>query len=69
MTQCQKLSDRSFICAVLQGGGMLLEVLAINKNIKQVGVYEGLGILYKEIKEKAAENASKKKKGKKKKKK
>ena len=54
---------------MLQGGGMLLEVLAINKNIKQVGVYEGLGILYKEIKEKAAENASKKKKGKKKKKK
>jgi len=52
-----------------EGGGMLLEVLAINKNIKQVGVYEGLGILYKEIKEKAAENASKKKKGKKKKKK
>lgn len=45
---------------------MLLEVLELNKNIKNVGVFERLGLLYREIKDKADENGSKKKKGKKK---
>eukprot|EP00658_Telonema_sp_P-2_P033966 TRINITY_DN24839_c0_g1_i2.p1 TRINITY_DN24839_c0_g1~~TRINITY_DN24839_c0_g1_i2.p1 ORF type:complete len:325 (+),score=81.48 TRINITY_DN24839_c0_g1_i2:63-1037(+) len=53
-----------------EGGGMLLEVLSQNKNLKNVGVFERLGALYREIKDKADENGSKKKKkGKKKKKK
>jgi len=49
-----------------EGGAMLLEVLELNKNIKNVGVFERLGLLYREIKDKADENGSKKKKGKKK---
>ena len=52
-----------------EGGQMLLEVLSLNTNIVKCGVFERLGLLYRDIQDKVAENGSKKKKGKKKKKK
>jgi len=52
-----------------EGGQMLLEVLALNTNIVKCGVFERLGLMYRDIQDKVIENGSKKKKGKKKKKK
>ena len=52
-----------------EGGQMLLEVLSLNTFIVKCGVFERLGLLYRDIQDKVAENGSKKKKGKKKKKK
>jgi len=52
-----------------EGGQMLLEVLSLNTNIINCGVFERLGLMYRDIQDKVAENGSKKKKGKKKKKK
>ena len=53
----------------VEGGQMLLEVLSLNTNIINCGVFERLGVMYKDIQDKVSENGSKKKKGKKKKKK
>jgi len=53
----------------VEGGQMLLEVLSVNTNIVKCGVFERLGVMYRDIQDKVAENGGKKKKGKKKKKK